>query len=152
MQAVLQQRELRGLGVRVRAVAAVAWLNARFFFLSVCFGGRSVRQSDLRFFRYVFFNQESPLFGCCDPWTRGDITTANRQYTGPAAGVGGVISRQFLCDLRFGVVLGSWLAFDFSQPSPSAFASWWPSWFHSGLYPPLPTLPYISICLTQIFA
>ena len=34
----------------------------------------------------VFFNQESLLFGCCSPWARGDITTANWQCSGPTAG------------------------------------------------------------------
>jgi len=43
------------------------------------------RSSVLRF-ELVFFNQESLLFGCCGPWARGNITTANRQYAGPTVG------------------------------------------------------------------
>jgi len=57
---VLQQRELRWLGVRVRAVAALL----RVFSLRVL--ALVIR------FRLVFFNQESLLFGRCGPWAQGN--------------------------------------------------------------------------------
>jgi len=63
LQAVLQQRELRGLDVRVHAAAALP----RVF---------SLRVLALRF-RLILFNQESLLFGCCCPWAGGNIATAN---------------------------------------------------------------------------
>ena len=72
---MLQQRELRGMSVRVRAVAALLRV-----FLSVCFW-----RSSVLCFRLAFVNQESLLFGCCGPWARGNITTANWQYAGHTA-------------------------------------------------------------------
>ena len=72
---MLQQRELRGMSVRVRAVAALLRVSLCVFW----------RSPVLRF-RLDFFNQESLLFGCCGPWASGNITTANWQYAGPTAG------------------------------------------------------------------
>ena len=54
LQAVPQKRELRGLGVRVRAVAALF----RFFFLSGCFCARP------SFVFGYFFQPGSLFFGC----------------------------------------------------------------------------------------
>jgi len=59
----------------------VCVLSLRCCVLSLCV----FRRSSVLRFSLVFFNQESLLFGCCDPWARGNITTANWQYAGPAA-------------------------------------------------------------------
>ena len=80
---MLQQRELRGMGVRVRAVAALL-LRCRCGV--ACFALCVFWRSSVLRFRLDFFNQESLLFGCCGPWARGNITTANWQYAGPTAG------------------------------------------------------------------
>ena len=51
-----------------------------------CFSLCVFRRSSVLRLRLVFFNQECLLFGCCGPWARGNITTANWQYAGPTAG------------------------------------------------------------------
>ena len=64
----LQKRKVRGLGVRARAATALL----RVFPLGLeCIGSRQ------SFVSLAFFIQESLLFGCCGPWARGNITTAN---------------------------------------------------------------------------
>ena len=69
------------------SVSYVSWVYVCALLLSCCVFSLCVfwLSSVLRF-RLVFLNQESLLFGCCSPWARGNITTANWQYAGPTAG------------------------------------------------------------------